>query len=143
MFGSPYTARKPTPKQHCVSVIYSERRSRQHKTNSSTFIKHPGKWSQKRTAHPEAHRFTNRLTHTCYHMTCAALPGCRQTSAATINVLQHICVPLPVSAARGKEWAGLCGRTEVQTQTAFPPSPSLVPQRFLLARLNHTCIVLS
>lgn len=60
--GSPYTARNhPTPKQHCVSLIYSQRRSRQYTSNSSTFIKHQGKWSQKRNAHLEAHTFTNRL----------------------------------------------------------------------------------
>lgn len=110
------------PKQHCVSVIYSQRRSRQDTTNSSTFIKHRGKWPQKRNAHPGAHTFINRLWHACSHMTCAALSGWRQTSAATINVLQHICVPLPVFLLP----EGGCGRDFGKDAV----SPSLMPPRF-------------
>lgn len=104
MYGTQASHRTTTL---CVSVIYSQRRSRQHTT---TFIKHRGKWSQKRNAHPEAYTFINRLPHACYHMTCAALSGCRQTSAATINVLQRICVPLPVLLLPG----GRCGRGVVK-----------------------------
>lgn len=71
-------------------------------------------------------------------MTCAALSGFRQTSAAAINVLQHICVPLPVFLLpEGRRGRGFVKGWMCRRRQCFPPLARAPALHYLPDSITH------